>query len=85
MNANKPFEYDPVTDKIVQSSHLHLFSKLSKRSGIPLDALKQELALRSMLLQQMANRKVQDFKQVNDVIKEYYLDKKKVLAEFHII
>ncbi len=85
VEKNVPFEWDPVSDKIVQRSDFFLFEKISKRAGTPIAELVKELELRAMLLQTMANRKIQDFKSVNDIIKEYYLDKYKVLRTFKII
>jgi flagellar protein FlaI len=85
VDKNTPFEWDPVTDKVLQKSQFYLFEKISKRTGITIAELNRELEYRAMLLQTMANRKIQEFKQVNDIIKEYYLDKNKVLRQFRII
>jgi flagellar protein FlaI len=85
VEKNIPFTWDPVTDKVSQTSAFYLFYKISKRTGIKIDVLMRELSLRTMLLQAMANRKIQEFQQVNEVIKAYYIDKKRVLKEFGII
>jgi archaeal flagellar protein FlaI len=85
VDKNTPFEWDPISDKIIQKSQFYLFEKVSKRTGITIPELNRELELRAMLLQTMANRKIQDFKQVNEIIKEYYLDKNKVLRQFRLI
>ncbi len=85
LDKNTPFEWDPVSDKVTQKSGFYLFEKVSKRTGITIQELNRELELRTMLLQTMANRKIQDFEQVNDVIKRYYLDKNIVLKDFRII
>ena len=85
VEENIPFEWDPITDKIIQKGNFILFEKVSKRTGVPIPELNKELELRAMLLQNMANRKIQDFDKVNQVIKEYYIDKNKVLREFRIL
>jgi len=85
VDQNIPFKWDPISDKIIQQTGLFLFEKINKRTGKPVQELNRELELRAMLLTAMANRKIQDFKQVNQIIKEYYLDKNKVLKEFGII
>jgi flagellar protein FlaI len=85
VDQNIPFEWDPISDKIMQKSGFYLFTELSKRTGVSISELNKELELRAVLLQTMANRKIQDFKKVNDIIKEYYLDKNKVLKVFGII
>jgi hypothetical protein len=85
VEKNVPFEWDPVSDKIVQKTGFFILEKVSKRTGIPIKELENELSLRTMLLQTMANRNMQDFDKVNEVIKTYYLEKNKVLKEFGII
>ena len=85
MAFNIPFEWNPVTDKVEQKKSLYLFTKISKRSGKPTKEIERELELRTMLLQSVANRKIQDFKEVNNIIKAYYIDKEKVLREFGVL
>jgi archaeal flagellar protein FlaI len=82
---NIPFSWDPFTDKIVQKQQITLLQKISERSGILLAEVQRELQMRAMLLQVMTNRKILDFKKVNLIIKEYYLDKNKILKEFGVI
>ena len=85
VEKNIPFEWDPVTDEIIQKKGLYLLNKISKRTGKSPEELTREIERRTMLLQVMANRKMQDFKEVSQVIKEYYLNKEKVLNDFGII
>ncbi len=85
VDTNTPFIWDPVSDRIVQKTGFYLFQKINKRTGKNINELNRELQLRAMLLQAMANKKIQDFKQVNEIIKEYYLDKTKVLKSFGIL
>ncbi len=85
LNFNIPFEWDPATDKIQQKKTLSLLAKISKRTGKNVKDLAKEIELRAMLLTAMSNRKETDFKRVNDVVKEYYLDRNKVLREYKII
>ncbi len=85
MTFNIPFEWNPVNDKIEQKRGLYILTKISKRSGKPINELERELELRTMLLQTIANRNIQDFKEVNEIIKEYYIDPQKILREFGIL
>ena len=85
IKQNHPFEWDPSTDIITQKSQFYIFEKIAKRSGNSVEELRMEFQLRSMLLEVMANRKITDFKEVNRIIKEYYLDKQRVLKDFGII
>lgn len=85
INYNVPFEWDPVNDKVIQKKGFYLLEKISKRTGISINELNREIEQRAMLLQTLANRKIQDFKLVNNVIKEYYVNKNKILKQFGII
>jgi flagellar protein FlaI len=85
VNKNIPFEWDPVVDKVIQKAGLYLFQKISKKTGITVEELNAELEQRGMLLQALANRKIQEFKEFNAVVRDYYIDKKKVLKEFGVI
>ncbi len=85
MSYNIPLQWDPRTDKITQIKGFYLLDKMSKKTGMSVQNLNREIEVRAMLLQTMANRKMQDFKQFNEVVKEYYTDKNKVLKEFGII
>ncbi|MBT3721313.1 type II/IV secretion system ATPase subunit [archaeon] len=84
LSFNIPFEWNPINDKVEQKRSLYLLTKISKRSGKQIPELERELQVRTILLQAMANRKIEDFKEVNDIIKAYYLNSKKVLSEFGI-
>ncbi len=85
VESNIPFEWDPVSDRITQKTGFHLSQKIQKRTGITIEQLNQELEIRARVLQTLANRQIQDFRRVNEVIKEYYLDKKQVLSKLGIL
>jgi flagellar protein FlaI len=82
---NIPLEWDPVTDKYLQKSQFFLLEKIKKRTGLTIEELNKEINERAKLLQVLADRKIQDFKTVNEIIKEYYLDKDKILHQYRII
>ena len=82
---NIPFAWDPFTDKVEQKKGLYILQKISQRAGITIDVLNRELQLRAMLLQTLANRKMTDFKQINLIIKEYYIDPEKILREYGVL
>ncbi|MFH2020511.1 MAG: type II/IV secretion system ATPase subunit [archaeon] len=84
LSFNVPFEWDPITDQIQQKNAIYIVNKLSKRSGKPVHDLMKELEQRAFLLEVMAKKKITDFKEVNKIIKEYYVDKNKVLKSFGI-
>ncbi|MEM2131572.1 MAG: ATPase, T2SS/T4P/T4SS family, partial [Candidatus Woesearchaeota archaeon] len=85
IDKNIAFEWDPVSDKILQKSGFYSFEKISKKTGQSFAYLNKELELRTILLQILANRKIQDFESVSEIIKEYYLDKEKVLRKYRVI
>src|SRR3989344_4056314 len=49
VNKNLPFEWDPVSDKILQKAGYVLFQKINKRTGVSIGDLNKELELRTVL------------------------------------
>ncbi|MBN2422192.1 type II/IV secretion system ATPase subunit [Candidatus Woesearchaeota archaeon] len=85
VQVNIPFEWDPVSDTIIQKSKLTILEKISKDSGANIEELNKELQTRTDLLNKLAQMKVKDFKQINEIFKEYYLNKNKILQKFGLI
>ncbi|MBU0757891.1 MAG: type II/IV secretion system ATPase subunit [Nanoarchaeota archaeon] len=85
VEQNMPFEWDPVHDRIVSKSYPTVFQKISKESGQEIDKLNKELQVRTMLLNKIAETQISDFKEINEIIKGYYVNKVKVLRSFGLI
>ena len=81
-----PFKWDPANDSFLFSlEDSHVFKKLMTYHGISKEFIMNEFNLRSRLLISMYNRKIFDFKKVQEVISEYYKDPKSVLRKFEVI
>ncbi len=78
------FEWDPARDAITQKAPLKLLEKISQDSGMTVEQLGMEIDLRAELLNRMAQRKIIDFKEVNYVFKNYYLDRNRILDEYDL-
>jgi archaeal flagellar protein FlaI len=84
VQTNIPFTWDPISDTIKQMSAYYFFHKISKSTGKSIQSLELELKRREILLTILAQKKMQDFKTVNKIVKEYYLSREKILKEFGI-
>ena len=61
-----------------------IFEKISIRNGIRMEELNLEFRRRSELLRKLQAQKIFRFKQVQDLINEYYKKPKEVLKRFGI-
>jgi len=80
-----PFKWDPASDRFYFKGDAHLFNKISSRFGIPKEKLMNELRLRAKLLYELYKQKIMDFRQVQNVINEYYKSPQGVLRKFKVI
>ncbi len=83
--TNTPFIWNPQKDTFFFKTQSHVFKKLFVQQGINEGDLQKEFKLRTELLIRLYQKKVFDFIQVRDTIKEYYKDPSAVLARFGII
>jgi len=79
---NKVFEWSPTNDTFVYHNKSVVFEKISKREGIPIVELEEELKRRAALLRKMYEQGIVNFVDVTKVINEYYKDKNRVLKQF---
>lgn len=82
--SNNVFEWMPTKDTFEYKNKSVVFSKISKREGIPMAELESELKRRAMLLRKMSEQGIVDFKEVTRIINAYYKDKEAVLKQFGI-
>ena len=82
--TNTSFFWDPRSDNYVFQGQSYVFQKISTRQGVQLDQLYREYQLRSRLLAKLTQQNILEFKQVQDIISEYYKDSKTVLDRFGI-
>jgi hypothetical protein len=62
----------------------HAFEKISQRYGFTVEELEKEFKVRTLLLNEMARRRIFGFKEVQDIINHYFKDPDGVLKAFNI-
>lgn len=82
---NRPFYWDPVSDKYVYNAESYVFKKIITQQGVNSEVLLSEWKKRTLLLNKMNERKIFDFHMVQEIINQYYKTPKKVLDQFGII
>lgn len=82
VETNKVFEWDTATGKLEYKNNSVVLAKISARTGIPKQALEDELKLRAALLKKMMEKNIFGYKEVSKVINGYYRTRSSVLAEF---
>ena len=84
VESNALFQWNPVKDAIELKKESVIIDKISANTGITKEKLKAEWKTRTQILQKMKEKNIIDFKEVNDLINEYYKEPKKVLKMFGI-
>ncbi|MFH0936062.1 MAG: type II/IV secretion system ATPase subunit [Candidatus Woesearchaeota archaeon] len=82
---NKPFIWDPKKDKFFFKPDSRVFDKIVLQHGIMKQDLYREFKIRSELLMRMYRRGIFGYKEVHDIINEYYKMPHTVLKRFGII
>ncbi|PIN86986.1 hypothetical protein COV19_02220 [Candidatus Woesearchaeota archaeon CG10_big_fil_rev_8_21_14_0_10_44_13] len=81
---NKLFLWDPVKDVFQFNGNSHVFKKIFDRTGTPIRTLMDELNTRTKLLKKIAEMKITDFKEVNEIVNSYVKNKTETLKRFGI-
>ncbi|HMD78667.1 MAG TPA: type II/IV secretion system ATPase subunit, partial [Nitrososphaerales archaeon] len=79
--TNTVFRWDPVKDEIDYSGRSFQLEKLSKSTGVPLESLQREVDNRTLILERMKDQGITNYRAVTDLVRQYYLDKDRLLAE----
>ena len=82
--VNKPFIWNPISDKYDYVAESHIFNKLIKQQGLSEENIIQEWKNRTLLLIAMYNAGMFDFHEVQKVIDTYYKSPDGVLHKFGI-
>lgn len=82
--TNTPFTWNARDDLFYFKKSSHVFEKISQRFGFSIPELEREFKLRTLLLNELARRKIYGFKEVQDVINHYFKDPEGVLAAFNV-
>jgi archaeal flagellar protein FlaI len=82
--TNTPIRWNPSNDQFYFIDNMMVFQKISQKTGIPLEQLKQEFSQRTKLLFTMYQKGIKDYENVQQIINGYYKNPKEVLARFGI-
>lgn len=85
IKSNMPFTWDPVNDEINQVTPFYVLHKISKNTGTPVKELERDIAQREKLLTMMVEREEVEFKVVNEIVKDFYLSKEKLLERYGLL
>jgi len=82
--TNKPFFWNARDDEFYYKESNKIFEKIALRNGLRIEEINLEFRRRAELLRKMQQQKIFGFKQVQDLINEYYKNPSKVLRRFGI-
>jgi flagellar protein FlaI len=82
--TNRPYFWNAIEDQFYFKELKKIFEKISVRNGIAIPELTLEYRRRTDLLKKMQQQKIFKFKEVQDVINEYYKKPLEVLKKFNI-
>jgi len=83
--TNKPFIWNAAEDRFYFKETNKIFEKISIRNGIPLQELNNEFKKRAQLLRALQSKKIFKFREVQDIINEYYKKPQEVLRRFGVL
>ncbi len=70
--TNTVFRWNPIKDEHEFAGQSYILEKLSKTYGIPQEYFDREIETRTRLLENLKERKIINYRQVTDVIRDYY-------------
>jgi flagellar protein FlaI len=82
--TNKPFMWNALEDQFYYKERNKIFEKISIRNGIRLEELEMEFRRRSELLKRLQQERIFKFRDVQNIINEYYKKPQEVLKRFRI-
>ena len=85
VETNTPFIWDPANDRFYFKQDSYVFQKIVKNKGLNAQKLQREFNYRTKLLMAMYRNNIVGFKEVYEVLKEYYKRPEAVLKKFRII
>jgi flagellar protein FlaI len=82
--TNKPFYWNARDDQFYFKEVNKIFEKISARNGIPIPELNREFKRRAQLLRTLQSKKIFKFREVQNIVNEYYKKPQNVLSKFGI-
>ena len=82
--TNKPFIWNALENQFYYKERNRIFEKISMRNGIRMEELELEFRRRAELLKKLQQQKIFRFRDVQNIINEYYKKPQEVLRRFNI-
>ncbi|MBI2133760.1 type II/IV secretion system ATPase subunit [Candidatus Woesearchaeota archaeon] len=82
--TNTLFEWNPVNDEIIFHGNSYLIKQISKKTGIPVQDLENELKIRAELLRKLQEKNVLNHEEFTKTVNQYYKDPEAVMTQFQI-
>ncbi|MDO8622698.1 MAG: type II/IV secretion system ATPase subunit [archaeon] len=82
--TNTPFMWNAADDQFYYKKNSKIFEKIAKRYGITKEELDLEFKRRVQLIYNLYEKKIFEFKKVQDIVNEYYKKPEQVLREYGI-
>jgi flagellar protein FlaI len=83
--TNNPFMWNPSDNHFYFKRDSHIFKKIAIRYGMSMREIDEEFMRRVKLLYELHKQKIIKFKEVQDIINEYYKNPKHILEKFGIM
>jgi flagellar protein FlaI len=83
--TNSPFMWNPSDNHFYFKRDSHIFKKIAIRYGMNMREIDEEFMRRVKLLYKLHKQKIIKFKEVQDIINEYYKNPKHILEKFGIM
>ncbi|MCK5233484.1 MAG: type II/IV secretion system ATPase subunit, partial [Candidatus Aenigmarchaeota archaeon] len=73
------FKWDPIMDKFEIVADSEALGKICESEGVPEAEMKRDLFFRKKLLEWMIENRIEDYRDVGNIIAEYYSDEEKII------
>ncbi len=82
--TNTPFVWNPSDNQFYSKKNNKIFEKISKRYGLKIEELDLEFRRRVQLIYKLHQNKIFKFKEVQEIINQYYKKPEEVLSKFGV-
>jgi flagellar protein FlaI len=82
--TNTPYMWNPADNQFYSKKTNKIFEKISKRYGVSAEELNLEMRRRVQIIYKLYEKKIFEFKKVQDLISEYYKRPKDVLEDLGV-
>ncbi|MBI2137199.1 type II/IV secretion system ATPase subunit [Candidatus Woesearchaeota archaeon] len=84
VDSNTLFEWEPIEDKYVYNGNSHVLAIISKRTGIPVKKLEDEMNIRAEVLAKLAEKGLAGYDEFTKIVNLYYKEPQTVISELGI-